>query len=138
MGHDLDLALNPSDVHLLDGAGNESLQLLDPPSGNPSPRTITLPVRLEAIALITLNSDLGESFGLHSFGNDDALLSVIDTANVACGLHAGDPSVMAATVEKAAQASVAVGAHPGLPDLVGFGRREMALTPAEVRHLVLY
>lgn len=88
--------------------------------------------------MVTLNSDLGESFGIHSFGNDDALLSLIDTANVACGFHAGDPSGMAQTVEKAAAAGVTIGAHPGLPDLVGFGRREMKVSADEVRHLVLY
>ncbi len=71
---------------------------------------------------ISLNSDMGESFGLHSFGNDDGLLEIIDTANVACGFHAGDPSVLRETVEKAVAAGITVGAHPGLPDLVGFGR----------------
>lgn len=88
--------------------------------------------------MITLNSDMGESFGIHSFGHDDRLLSLIDIANVACGFHAGDPTTMAATVAKAAAAGVDVGAHPGLPDLVGFGRREMRLDPDEVRDLVRY
>ncbi len=88
------------------------------------------------IALV--NSDMGEAFGLHTFGNDPALMPIIDVANVACGFHAGDPSVMEATVALAKQHGVRVGAHPGLPDLVGFGRREMKLSPAEVESLIRY
>lgn len=87
---------------------------------------------------ITINSDMGESLGLHSFGNDEALLGLIDTANVACGFHSGDPSGIRATVEAAAATGVSVGAHPGLPDIVGFGRRAMQLFPEEVRDLVQY
>ncbi|MFD1213438.1 5-oxoprolinase subunit PxpA [Arthrobacter sp. GCM10027362] len=87
---------------------------------------------------LTLNSDLGESLGLHSFGNDLRLMEIIDVANVACGFHSGDPDTMAATVESAAGKGVKIGAHPGLPDLVGFGRREMKLTAAEVENLLLY
>jgi 5-oxoprolinase (ATP-hydrolysing) subunit A len=87
---------------------------------------------------LTINSDLGESLGLHSFGNDPGLMDIIDVANVACGFHSGDPDTMADTVEAAIQHGVGVGAHPGLPDLVGFGRREMKLTPAEVQNLLLY
>ncbi len=87
---------------------------------------------------ISLNSDMGESFGIHAFGNDDGLLSLIDTANVACGFHAGDPSGMYETVAKAKGAGVSVGAHPGLPDAVGFGRREMKLLAEEVRDITLY
>lgn len=86
----------------------------------------------------TLNSDMGEGLGLHSFGNDEQLMSVIDVANVACGFHAGDPDVMNRTVALAAEHGVAVGAHPGLPDLVGFGRRRMAVTADEVESIVLY
>lgn len=81
---------------------------------------------------------MGESFGIHEFGNDSALLSTIDTANVACGFHAGDPTTMARTVSSALEAGVTVGAHPGLPDLVGFGRRPMTLTSGEVRDIVAY
>ena len=88
--------------------------------------------------MVTINSDLGESLGNYSFGNDDGLLTVVDVVNVACGFHAGDPTAMQETVAKAAAAKVQIGAHPGLPDIVGFGRREMALTGAEVRSLVLY
>lgn len=87
---------------------------------------------------VSINSDLGESLGIHSFGHDDELLPFIDQANVACGLHAGDPSSMYETVQKAGEAGVAIGAHPGLPDPVGFGRREMHLPSSEVRDLVLY
>lgn len=87
---------------------------------------------------ITINSDMGESLGIHSFGNDEGLLPLIDTANVACGFHAGDPVGIRETVAAAAAAGVSVGAHPGLPDIVGFGRREMNLLPEEVRDIVLY
>lgn len=88
--------------------------------------------------MVSLNSDMGESFGIHSFGNDDALVQLIDTANVACGFHAGDPTGIRETVEKAVSANVTVGAHPGLPDLVGFGRREMKLERDETADLVRY
>lgn len=81
---------------------------------------------------------MGEALGLHTFGNDGALMPLIDVANVACGFHSGDPATMDATVALARQHGVLVGAHPGLPDLVGFGRREMKLTPEEVEHLVRY
>lgn len=87
---------------------------------------------------ITINSDMGEALGLHTFGNDEQLMSLIDLANVACGFHAGDPQTMSKTVALAAEHDVAVGAHPGLPDLVGFGRRRMALTPDEVENLITY
>src|ERR671929_1543763 len=87
---------------------------------------------------VSINSDIGESFGIHSFGNDERLLPLIDTANVACGFHAGDPVGIRSTVAKAVAAGVTVGTHPGLPDAVGFGRREMKLLPEEVRDIVLY
>ncbi len=87
---------------------------------------------------IRLNSDMGEGFGLHEFGNDVALMKIIDVANVACGYHAGDPDVMDRTVSLAAEHGVAVGAHPGLPDPMGFGRRRMALSPGEVESIILY
>jgi len=81
---------------------------------------------------------MGEAFSLHTFGNDPALMKIIDAANVACGFHAGDPNVMEETVLLAHENGVAVGAHPGLPDLVGFGRREMKLLPEEVENLIRY
>lgn len=88
--------------------------------------------------MVTLNSDMGESFGIHSFGNDDALVALVDTVNVACGFHAGDPSNIAETVRQCLAGGVTVGAHPGLPDLVGFGRREMKLERDETAELVRY
>lgn len=87
---------------------------------------------------IDLNCDMGESFGRYTLGDDAAMLDVVSSANVACGLHAGDPLVMQATVALAARKGVAVGAHPGYPDLQGFGRRAMALTPTEIEASVLY
>ncbi len=87
---------------------------------------------------IDLNCDLGESFGAYTIGNDEALLPLITSANVACGYHAGDPQVMARTVRLAARHGVAVGAHPGFPDLAGFGRRVMQLSAEEIETCVLY
>ncbi|MFT9213466.1 LamB/YcsF family protein [Liquorilactobacillus ghanensis] len=87
---------------------------------------------------IDLNSDLGESFGRYRLGNDTQVIQLVTSVNVACGFHAGDPDVMAQTVAVAEKAGVKIGAHPGFPDLQGFGRRQMKLTPAEVKHLVTY
>lgn len=87
---------------------------------------------------IDLNSDLGEAFGPWPMGQDAQLMPLISSANVACGFHAGDPATMRATVRLARAHGVAVGAHPGFPDLVGFGRREMQVRPAEVEDFVLY
>jgi UPF0271 protein len=81
---------------------------------------------------------MGESFGAYTIGNDDAVMPSITSANIACGVHAGDPSVLRRTIRLAMANDVAIGAHPGFPDLVGFGRREMNATPAEVEDLVLY
>jgi 5-oxoprolinase (ATP-hydrolysing) subunit A len=87
---------------------------------------------------IDLNSDLGESFGRWTLGNDSGLMKSITSANVACGYHAGDPGVMRDTVRMARDAGVVVGAHPGFPDLAGFGRRNMAASSREVEDFVLY
>ena len=87
---------------------------------------------------IDLNSDLGESFGPWPMGQDAALMASISSANVACGFHAGDPGAMRETVALAKAHGVAIGAHPGFPDLVGFGRREMKTTPQEVEDFVVY
>ncbi|MDR6197546.1 5-oxoprolinase subunit PxpA [Siphonobacter sp. SORGH_AS_0500] len=87
---------------------------------------------------IDINCDLGESFGAYTIGQDEAILPLITSANVACGFHAGDPGVMRYTVEKCLEHNVAIGAHPGFADLQGFGRRNMQLSPAEVYELVLY
>lgn len=87
---------------------------------------------------IDLNADLGESFGAWTMGLDTKLLPSISSANIACGWHAGDPSVMQATVTAALAAGVSIGAHPGYPDLAGFGRRSMAISPAEAYSAILY
>jgi 5-oxoprolinase (ATP-hydrolysing) subunit A len=85
-----------------------------------------------------LNCDMGESFGAYPLGQDAAVMPFITSANIACGYHAGDPLVMAATVALALRHGVAIGAHPGHPDLQGFGRRSMELTPGEVEAMTLY
>ncbi len=90
------------------------------------------------MAKIDLNSDLGESFGAYTLGRDPELMAYITSANVACGWHAGDPMVMQKTVRTALEHGVAIGAHPGYPDLLGFGRREMKITPDEAYGYVLY
>jgi UPF0271 protein len=87
---------------------------------------------------IDLNGDVGESFGVYEIGHDAELIPILTSANVACGFHAGDPGVMRATVALAREHGTAVGAHPGFPDLVGFGRREITVTPREVEDLVAY
>lgn len=87
---------------------------------------------------IDLNSDLGESFGAYTLGLDSDVLNHVSSANVACGWHAGDPLIMAKTVALCKAKGVAVGAHPGYPDLLGFGRRALAITPADAEAYVLY
>ncbi|MDV6314929.1 5-oxoprolinase subunit PxpA [Idiomarina sp. HP20-50] len=87
---------------------------------------------------ITLNSDIGESFGAWTMGADDLIMPHIDCANVACGFHASDPLTMLKTVKLAKQHNVTIGAHPAYPDLVGFGRRHMALKADEVTALIQY
>ncbi|GAB3540178.1 5-oxoprolinase subunit PpxA [Pontibacter brevis] len=87
---------------------------------------------------VDLNCDMGESFGNYQLGDDAAILNFVTSANIACGFHAGDPNVMRHTVKLALAQGVAIGAHPGLPDLVGFGRREMAVSPEEAFNMVVY
>src|SRR5213080_773372 len=87
---------------------------------------------------IDINSDMGESFGAYKIGNDAGLMRSITSANIAAGFHGGDPSVLRHIVQLARAHDVAVGAHPGLPDLAGFGRRELRVTPRETEDLVLY
>lgn len=87
---------------------------------------------------VDLNSDLGESFGNYKLGMDEEILKYVSSANVACGWHAGDALVMEKTVALAKQSGTAVGAHPGFPDLMGFGRRNMAVTPEEAKAYVKY
>ena len=90
------------------------------------------------MARIDLNCDMGESFGAWKMGNDEAVLEHVTSANIACGMHAGDPGTMRATVRAARSRGEAIGAHPGFPDLQGFGRRAMALTPSQAYDTVLY
>ena len=87
---------------------------------------------------VDLNCDMGESFGAWTLGSDAALMSFITSANIACGFHAGDPAVMKATVRAALRHHVAIGAHPGLPDLVGFGRRNMDISAEEAFDMTVY
>ncbi|WP_040227227.1 LamB/YcsF family protein [Bhargavaea cecembensis] len=87
---------------------------------------------------VDLNCDMGESFGAYRMGNDAEILEFVSSANIACGFHAGDPSTMRKTVRMALEKGVGIGAHPGTPDLVGFGRRAMALSADEAYDLVVY
>jgi len=87
---------------------------------------------------IAINCDMGESFGLYKLGDDEGMMPHITIANVACGFHASDPSVMAHTVRLAKRHKVRVGAHPSLPDLQGFGRREMKMRPEELTDSIVY
>ena len=88
--------------------------------------------------IVDMNSDLGESFGNYKLGMDDKILEIVTSANIACGFHAGDPSVMQKTVALAVKNGAALGAHPGYPDLVGFGRRKMDIAPSDVYNMVVY
>ena len=90
------------------------------------------------MARIDLNCDMGESFGAYSMGNDIAILDFVNSANIACGFHAGDPATIHKTIKAALGKGVAVGAHPGLPDLQGFGRRTMAISASEAYDMVIY
>lgn len=87
---------------------------------------------------VDFNCDLGEGFGTYRLGNDEEIMPYISSANIACGFHAGDPVIMKRTVSLAEKASVAIGAHPSFPDLQGFGRRDMQLTPEEIRSYTTY
>ncbi|CBE68108.1 MAG: LamB/YcsF family protein [Candidatus Methylomirabilis oxygeniifera] len=87
---------------------------------------------------VDLNSDVGESFGVWTRGNDEALMPSLTSASIACGWHGGDPQVMRRTVRLAKAHGVKVGAHPGFPDLLGFGRRPMQLSPGEAKDYLLY
>jgi UPF0271 protein len=90
------------------------------------------------VPAIDLNSDLGESFGVWTLGDDDSILDVVTSANVACGFHAGDPSTMRRVCRAAAERGVKIGAHVSYPDLVGFGRRFIDIDPDDLRDAVLY
>ena len=88
--------------------------------------------------LLNLNSDLGESFGAWEMAGDEPMLGIVNSANVACGYHAGDPLVMMRTLALAGKNGVSVGAHPGFPDLQGFGRRRMDIPAAELEAMLIY
>lgn len=87
---------------------------------------------------VDLNCDMGESFGLYKIGEDEEMMKYITSANIACGYHAGDPHIMRQSVLLAQKYKVQIGAHPGFPDLIGFGRRYLSCTPAEVKDYVIY
>lgn len=87
---------------------------------------------------VDLNSDMGESFGPWTMGDDASLLDIVTSANIACGFHAGDADVMAATMRRASERGVGLGAHPGFADLQGFGRRRLKLSAEELGNLVAY
>ena len=87
---------------------------------------------------VDLNCDMGESFGLYNIGNDAEMMQYISSINIACGFHGGDPHVMRKTVETAKTYGVAIGAHPGFPDLLGFGRRHLHCTPSEIKDFITY
>ncbi len=87
---------------------------------------------------IDLNCDMGESFGTYTLGMDEAIIASISSANIACGFHAGDPQVMGRTVKLAVDHGIAIGAHPGFPDLMGFGRRNMACSDEEIEAYLIY
>lgn len=87
---------------------------------------------------VDLNCDMGESYGLYQLGNDEEMMKLISSANIACGFHAGDPHVMRRTVQLAKEHGVAIGAHPGFPDMMGFGRRYITCTPDEIEDYILY
>ena len=93
---------------------------------------------ITAMPTVDLNCDIGESFGAWTSGSDGELLAHVTSANIACGFHAGDSSTMRRTIGLALDRGVALGAHPGLPDLAGFGRRVMEVTPAETYDMVVY
>jgi len=90
------------------------------------------------VVAIDLNSDLGEGYGVWRVGDDPAILQVVTSANIACGFHAGDPSILRATCTEAINRGVAIGAHVSYPDLAGFGRRHIRMEPTELRDAVLY
>lgn len=87
---------------------------------------------------ININADIGESYGKYRIGNDEALMTLIGSANIACGMHGGDPSIMTSTVQLAMKNGVSIGAHPGFNDIWGFGRRQIRMSPRDLEYLVTY
>lgn len=90
------------------------------------------------MSVIDINCDMGESFGAYRLGTDEEILKYVTSANIACGFHAGDPATMRKTVKLALNHGVGIGVHPGLPDLAGFGRRNMDISPKEAYEMVVY
>ena len=88
--------------------------------------------------IVDINCDMGESFGIYKIGRDKEILDYVTSANIACGFHAGDPATMRHTVRMALDRNVGIGVHPGIQDLIGFGRRDIAITPLEAYNLVVY
>ena len=97
-----------------------------------------MPDSTDAPATIDINCDMGEGFGAYTLGMDEMVIRYISSANIACGFHAGDPQVMRKTVQLALKHGVAVGAHPGFPDLAGFGRRNMQCSLEEIQDYITY
>lgn len=87
---------------------------------------------------LDINCDMGESFGIYRLGQDEEMLNVVTSVNIACGFHAGDAATMRRTVKAALEHGVAIGAHPGLPDLAGFGRRKMDVSPKDAYEMIVY
>lgn len=87
---------------------------------------------------VNLNADMGEGFGAYDIGDDDAILKIIRSANIACGFHAGDPLTMRRVVERAKEEGVSIGAHPGFNDLWGFGRRRIDMAPESLENMIAY
>lgn len=92
----------------------------------------------ESMNRVDLNCDMGESFGAYRLGQDESIMNHISSANIACGFHAGDPGTMRGAIKLAMSCGVAIGAHPGLPDLAGFGRRRMEIAPREAYEMTVY
>ena len=87
---------------------------------------------------VNLNADMGEGFGAYNIGDDDAILKIIRSASIACGMHAGDPLTMRHVVQRAKEEGVSIGAHPGFNDLWGFGRRRIDMQPQHLEYLIAY
>lgn len=87
---------------------------------------------------VNLNADMAEGFGAYDIGDDDAILKIIKSANIACGFHAGDPRVMHSVVKRSVEEGVSIGAHPGFNDIWGFGRRQIDMNPSDLEYMVAY
>jgi len=119
------------------GRGRSRVSPVRPAGGGPSTPVVPLRSYHRAVR-IDLNADVGESFGAWTLGEDATLIPIVSSINVACGFHAGDPATIERTIALAVRAGVAIGAHPGYPDLVGFGRRRMDLSTTELEAALIY